>query len=186
MVRIKHRYLLVDILFPESSNSKEFPASIAINKPCPKWFDAGCLIRLIRFHVSENFGDYGAGVLGGSLSIKYLSQATSTAIIRCPRAHHRLVWAALTFAGFLSRYGGGRKHDEKVECIFRVVRVSGTIKKAEEAAIRRARKQILAATSEDGGTFDAMFLDNEVEGASDDEDVVDDTMIPDYDEDESG
>lgn len=143
-------------------------------------------MRLIRANVSENFGDYGAGVLGGSLSIKYLSQATSTAIIRCTRAHYRLVWAALTLAGCLSRYGGGRKHDEKVECIFRVVRVSGTIKKAEEAAIRRARRQIMAATLEDGGTLDAMFLDNEVEVEDDDENDLDDTMIEDDDEDESG
>lgn len=145
-------------------------------------------MRLIRANVSENFGDYGAGALGGSLSIKYLSQATSTAIIRCSRTHYRLVWAALALARFLSRYGGARKHDEKVECIFRVVRVSGTIKKAEEAAIRRARRQILAATSEDSGTFDAMFLTNDIEIEVEDEEEidVDDTMIEGYDEDESG
>lgn len=33
-------------------------------------------------------------------------------------------------------------------CIFRVVRVSGTIKKVEEEAIRRARQLILAAKDE--------------------------------------
>lgn len=33
-------------------------------------------------------------------------------------------------------------------CVFRVVRVSGTIRKAEEEAIRQARKLILAAKAE--------------------------------------
>jgi Rpp14/Pop5 family len=30
-------------------------------------------------------------------SVKYFSQATSTFIIRCPRAHFRVLWAALTY-----------------------------------------------------------------------------------------
>lgn len=36
-------------------------------------------------------------------------------------------------------------------CIFRVVRVSGTIKKVEEEAIRRAKQLILAAKDEMAG-----------------------------------
>jgi ribonuclease P/MRP protein subunit POP5 len=46
-------------------------------------------------------------------------------------------------------------------CVFRVVRVSGTIKKAEEEAIRRARDMILKAMREAGekgdSTLDDMF-----------------------------
>jgi ribonuclease P/MRP protein subunit POP5 len=46
-------------------------------------------------------------------------------------------------------------------CVFRVVRVSGTIKKAEEEAIRRAREMILKAMREAGdkgdSTLDDMF-----------------------------
>lgn len=46
-------------------------------------------------------------------------------------------------------------------CVFRVVRVSGTIKKAEEEAIRRARELILKARQEVGedgnSTLDNMF-----------------------------
>lgn len=41
-------------------------------------------------------------------------------------------------------------------CIFRVVRVSGTIRKAEEEAIRQAKKLILAA-KEDPGSAKSPF-----------------------------
>lgn len=72
------------------------------------------------------------------LIVKYFSQATSTAIIRVSRDHYRLVWAALTFITRLP---------EPVDqpCVIQVVRVSGTIKKAEEEAIRRARISISRA-----------------------------------------
>lgn len=47
------------------------------------------------------------------------------------------------------------------KCVFRVVRVSGTIRKAEEEAIRRAREIILKARRESGdqseSTLEKMF-----------------------------
>jgi len=70
--------------------------------------------------------------------VKYLSTATSTAIVRVSRDHYRLVWAALTFATKLPK-----PIDQR--CVMQVVRVSGTIKKAEEEAIRRARLSIVRA-----------------------------------------
>lgn len=42
------------------------------------------------------------------------------------------------------------KHDSPQSCVMQVVRVSGTIKKAEEEAIRRARAAILRAKRENG------------------------------------
>lgn len=82
------------------------------------------------------------------ISVKYLSPATSTAILRCPRASFRLVWSALTYMSHVpstngdtsqKRPNGGRERG----CVFRVLRVSGTMKKAEEEAIRRARREIV-------------------------------------------
>lgn len=70
--------------------------------------------------------------------VKYFSAATSTAIIRVSRDHYRLVWAALTFTTRLSK-------PVDQACIIQVVRVSGTIKKSEEAAIRLARLSIKRA-----------------------------------------
>jgi len=64
--------------------------------------------------------------------VKYFSPTTSTGILRCPREHHRLVWAALTLI----------KEILGKPVVIRVVRVSGTIKKAEQEGIRRAKDEI--------------------------------------------
>ena len=82
-----------------------------------------------------------------ALIVKYLSLATSTFIIRVSRAHYRIAWAALSFMNMVPVKNGR-------SCIFQVVRVSGTIRKAEEAAIRGAREIILRARRELGEQSD--------------------------------
>lgn len=69
-----------------------------------------------------------------------MSNATSTFILKIKRAHYRLVWAALTSMSCVPVKTGQGK-----PCVFKVVRVSGTIRKAEEEAIRQARQLVLAA-----------------------------------------
>lgn len=64
--------------------------------------------------------------------MKYFSPTTSTGIIRCSRDAYRIVWCALTLISEI----GGRP------VVFRVARVSGTIKKAEREAMRRAKEEI--------------------------------------------
>ena len=71
-------------------------------------------------------------------TVKYFSPATSTAIVRVSRAYYRLVWAALSFVTKIP-------NPVNQPCVVQVVRVSGTIKKSEEEAIRRARSIILHA-----------------------------------------
>ena len=87
-------------------------------------------------------------------SVKYLSNPTSTFIARVNREHFRLLWAALTFMDQVPVKDGK-------PCIFRVVHVSGTIRKVEEEAIRRAKALILAAKDEmagkSSGAFDTLF-----------------------------
>ncbi|KAK3714923.1 RNA-binding protein pop5 [Vermiconidia calcicola] len=147
MVRLKHRYLLVNILFPDLKNAPsaprpkgvdELPYAIQFHQPSSDRMNAKLLMQMIRNGVSELFGDYGSGMIAGSLQVKYFSQATSTAIVRVSRDHYRLVWAALTFATHLPK-------PVNQACVFQVVRVSGTIRKAEEEAIRRARLSIRRA-----------------------------------------
>ena len=77
------------------------------------------------------------------IAVKYLSLATSTFIIKCSRAMCPLLWSALTFMGRVPSKDGTGRH-----CIFRVVRVSGTIRKVEEEAIRQNRALIVAAKQE--------------------------------------
>ena len=57
------------------------------------------------------------------------------------RAHYRLVWAALAFMNRVPVRDGR-------PCVFRVVRVSGTIRKVEEEAVRRAKLLVTAARDE--------------------------------------
>ena len=115
--------------------------------------------------VSSLFGDYGSGAIADSLSgkpdplrfmtsmlsnfaVKYLSSATSTFILRVSRAHYRMAWAALSLMTLVPVKNGKN-------CVFRVVRVSGTIRKAEEEAVRRAREMILKARRELGERGDS-------------------------------
>lgn len=79
-----------------------------------------------------------------AVAVKYLSTATSTFILRVSRAHYRLVWAALSFMNCVPIKNGR-------PCVFRVVRVSGTIRKVEEEAVRRAKLLVLAAKDEMAG-----------------------------------
>jgi ribonuclease P/MRP protein subunit POP5 len=84
----------------------------------------------------------------------YFSAATSTFILRVSRDHYRIPWAALSLMNTVPVKNGK-------SCVFRVVRVSGSIRKSQEECIRRAREMILKAQheAEDKGesTLDSMF-----------------------------
>lgn len=75
--------------------------------------------------------------------VKYLSHATSTFILRVHKPHYRMVWTALTVMDHVPVRDGK-------PCVFRVVHVSGTIRKIEEEAIRRARDMMLAVKDQAG------------------------------------
>ncbi|KAK8219316.1 RNA-binding protein pop5 [Zalaria obscura] len=136
MVRLKHRYLLINILYPEptavTKTASDVPDVVQFHQPTSDKLTAALLARTIRDGVAELFGDYGSGMVAGSLV------ATSTAIVRVSRAHYRLVWAALSYVTRLPR-------PLDTPCVIQVVRVSGTIRKSEEEAIRRAKASILRA-----------------------------------------
>ena len=76
MVRLKHRYLLVHILYPHSQDNtktkipksaKDAPYAIQFHRPSSDRLDARLLLQMIRNGVSELFGDYGSGMIAGSL-----------------------------------------------------------------------------------------------------------------------
>jgi len=121
MVRLKHRWLIVEVLYPNDTSAVPFSA------PSRSSVTQKLLYDTIVQQIDYNFGDHGRGLVASSLSVRYFSWATSTGIIRVARDHYRMVWAALTFIREL----GGR------ECMITVRRVSGTIKKAEEELLRR-------------------------------------------------
>ncbi len=101
-----------------------------------------------------------------SFSVKYLSPATSTFILRVSRKHYKIAWAALSLITQVPVKDGRN-------CVFRVVRVSGTIRKAEEEGIRRARELILKTRRQLGeksdSTLDDLFGGAESEGIAETE-----------------
>ncbi|KAL7627713.1 RNA-binding protein pop5 [Parahypoxylon ruwenzoriense] len=143
MVRIKERYLLVKILYPNELGTRpDIPDVVLVNQPTTDQLNPALLLRGIRAEVANLFGDYGSGAIeGGNLGVKYFSPSTSTFILRTSRSTYRLVWAALTFMNSVPVRNGE-------SCIFRVVHVSGTMRKAEEETIRRARNLIFSAEND--------------------------------------
>jgi ribonuclease P/MRP protein subunit POP5 len=78
MVRLKNRYLLVNILYPEldnkSANSK-IPDVLAFNQPTTRSLTASALVKGLKAEVATLFGDYGSGAIAdrlfGKLSSPY-------------------------------------------------------------------------------------------------------------------
>lgn len=79
MVRLKNRYLLIDILYPDpatwpstksdSKTIKSTPtisAQLAIHSPTSDALTPGLLAKMIREQVSDLYGDWGIGKLGGA------------------------------------------------------------------------------------------------------------------------
>ncbi|WBW74706.1 RNase P and RNase MRP subunit Pop5 [Schizosaccharomyces osmophilus] len=132
MVRFKSRYLLFEVLYPQDKQFHEFSTI-----PSDNAITSSGLSKLLRNTIAENFGDVGIGKVASSLSVKYFSPSTSTGILRVSRQHFRLAWAALCFLRELN----GKP------VVIRVVRVSGTIKKAELAAIDRNATEVRQLSS---------------------------------------
>ncbi|RKU49002.1 hypothetical protein DL546_009658 [Coniochaeta pulveracea] len=115
MVRFKERYLLVNILYPEGG-----PTPKATDKPIPD---------LLLFNQPTT--DY---VTPQSLARAIRTQVNTLFGDYGSGAVER----TLTFMDHIPGKNGR-------PCIFRVVRVSGTIRKIEEDAVRRAKQMMLAA-----------------------------------------
>ncbi|KAF8477590.1 ribonuclease P/MRP protein subunit [Kalaharituber pfeilii] len=143
MVRYKSRYLLFNILYPNAPSTNSINPSIPTHldfcAPTDPAVTPQVLASVVRDAITLQFGDWGSGMTS-SLSgnhlplnlLKYFSPQTSTGIIRVSRDHHRLVWCALTLI----------KEILGKPVVIRVVRVSGTIKKAELEGIKRAKEEI--------------------------------------------
>ncbi|KAG6038232.1 hypothetical protein E4U41_004397 [Claviceps citrina] len=108
MVRIKERYLLVNILYPPDTGTSaaRVPDLVSQHQPTVDKVTPQALLRGIKAEVGLLFGDCGLGAFEGTLSVKYLSLATSTFILRCPRAHYQMLWSALTCMDHVPVKGG--------------------------------------------------------------------------------
>lgn len=70
MVRVKERYLLVNILYPEAarnSSNSNLPDILVYNQPTTDAFTARVLSQAVKAEVTNLFGDYGAGTVERTL-----------------------------------------------------------------------------------------------------------------------
>lgn len=90
MVRVKHRYLLVNILYPDPNvqnvrilkdAANDIPYSVRFRHPSSDQLTARLLAQVIRDGVVDLFGDYGAGKIAGSLQGVY-SYGHTVSIVR--------------------------------------------------------------------------------------------------------
>lgn len=156
MVRLKHRYILFDVLYPPSRGTKEFAnfssssqtALLSLHRMSPSGIDQKVILQAIRKVIQDQYGEYGSGLAGSSIVMKYFSSKTSTGIIRCGRLTVNYVVAALAL---LSKLG-----DQDV--IVRCVHISGTIRKCEDYSIQRSRELMLSLKQYKGNEeFDSIL-----------------------------
>lgn len=148
MVRVKHRYILFEIIYPPMNNnnsnkaspidleevtqftSSERNALLALHRASPSNINHKTILHAIRKSLQEHYGDFGSGSAGMLMTLKYFSNKTSTGIIRCGRGQFETIVAAMSLVTKI----------EDQNITFNCVHVSGTIKKCEEFSIKRSRE----------------------------------------------
>ncbi|SCW01387.1 LAFE_0D11452g1_1 [Lachancea fermentati] len=163
MVRLKSRYILFEILYPSpdprfsEDDSEPTVKDIMLqhHKTSPANLTTKSIVQELRKTLQYNFGDYGSGKATSLLQIKYFSNRTSTGIIRCSREDYELVVTALTLMNRIGDFDG---------IIINPVKISGTIKKIEQYAIRRNTKLLRILNRQDSvDNFETLISEDEVE-----------------------
>ncbi|GCE97529.1 hypothetical protein ZYGM_003173 [Zygosaccharomyces mellis] len=167
MVRLKTRYILFEILYPcdtveakQSNELRSLNTGILLrhHRISPSQISAKTISQELRRSLQINFGDYGLGKAGSLLQIKYFSNRTSTGIIRCHREDTDLVLMALCLTNKIGEVGS---------LILNAVKVSGTIKKVEQYAIRRSQRFLAAIQRNDKDFLDDFARINTSEDGQD-------------------
>lgn len=71
MVRLKHRYLLVNILYPElekTQSKTRVPDTVTIHQATSQQLTPSALVKGLKAEISTLFGDYGTGAIAESLN----------------------------------------------------------------------------------------------------------------------
>lgn len=113
MVRIKNRYLLIELVPPTARQA-----------------GPGDLLRTIRNSLLTHFGEVGAGRSSPSLSFKSFSADTQSGLLRVNRGDLREVWASVSLVTALSGKPAALK----------VSHVGGTIRSCRKRTIEINRR----------------------------------------------
>ena len=105
MVRVKKRYLVVQIQF-ENANSRYAQEDI---------------YYAIKDSINKLYGDFGSAAYTSNLVVKYLNPHTSIFFLQCLRDHYKHVRTAMTFVTVVA----------KNRCALTCLKVTATMKLAE-------------------------------------------------------
>ncbi|KAF9585546.1 hypothetical protein BGW38_001884 [Lunasporangiospora selenospora] len=155
MVRFKNRYLLFEIIYsntplgwtsiPAATSTAKEVANLTDGPDQTPFGDTGRnqyrlpplsnrdLVNAIKDSISENFGDYGAGLIGKHMILKYFSSHTNIGIFRVARDDMHVLWGALTFITVLNGNS----------CMIKVLHTAGTISHCQLMSIQYDRDRIL-------------------------------------------
>lgn len=132
MVRVKYRYILVEIQTDQYKNRLKLPLKESELK------------RAILDSVETLHGDYGIACIQAGFSIKMYNSATRLFIVRVYRKYHSLLGSSLPIITTVGKLRVG----------FRTLRLTGTIRSALKFVIQYDREKlteivnVLQATSE--------------------------------------
>eukprot|EP00038_Savillea_parva_P031920 m.91886 g.91886 ORF g.91886 m.91886 type:complete len:150 (-) comp9932_c0_seq1:1900-2349(-) len=124
MVRLKHRYLLTEIIFADD----KIDASIK----------SGDILRAVKAGVQTAHGDYGTACVVPSLQLKYFNRHTRVMLLRVSRDHYEMLWSALTLVTVF----------DKRECLMRVLHVAGTIRSCQRHLLRHQQLALKAMVAQ--------------------------------------
>ena len=120
MVRVKRRYILFEII---PNNNKLDKLGISEKD----------IIETIKQSVTQLYGDYGLGSVIQSIQLKRYNYMTRTGLLATKRNNCRL---SLTAIPFIRRV-------QHLDCIFRIIHLSGTIRGCLKALRNHHNKQII-------------------------------------------
>jgi RNase P/RNase MRP subunit POP5 len=109
MVKFKSRYLLVEIQYENETNNQV------------KQFDATQLYNHLVKQIKLLFGDAGLGKIKRNFQVKYSNNFTNMVIMRIGKEYLEILWTSLALITSI----------EGSNLRFKIINVSGTIKKVE-------------------------------------------------------
>lgn len=109
MVKFKSRYLLIELQYENETNNGV------------KLFDANQLYNHIIKQIKLFFGDSGVGKIRRNFQVKYNNNFTNLVIMRIGKEYLDILWTVLSLITNIEGYN----------LRFKIINVSGTIKKVE-------------------------------------------------------
>lgn len=143
MVRLKNRYILFEILYPPTSETRAENIILQHRQQREEQkvnITSKMIVYELRRMIRLFLGDQGLAKANIMLQMKYFNIATSMGIIKCSFEFYKIVVLGLSMIQqltFNGENGFALKH-----IFINVLKLSGTIKKLEEFGIERNKKLI--------------------------------------------